>query len=120
MDALKSSAEATNCQQQLSWVRLYKKVRHLDSVSCHKLSEPDAGMVLPKPRASHSLNFVSDCLVLFGGGCEGGIVLVPSHISGFCPVFMLLSWILVLGLYCGISLVTLEFPNSYSAFCMIV
>lgn len=29
-------------------------------------------MVLPKPRASLSLNFVSDCLVLFGGGSEGG------------------------------------------------
>ena len=71
-------------------MRLYKQVRQLDSVSCHRLSDPDVGMVLPKARASHSLNFVSDCLVLFGGGCEGGIVLVPSLISSFCWDFMLL------------------------------
>ena len=95
VDALKFSAEATNCQQQLSWMRLYKQVCQLDSVSCHRLSGPDAGMVLPKPRASHSLNFVSDCLVLFGGGSEGGTVSVPSHISGFCWISMLLFWILL-------------------------
>lgn len=28
--------------------------------------------MVPSPRASHSLNFVSGCLLLFGGGCEGG------------------------------------------------
>ncbi|KAJ4826387.1 hypothetical protein Tsubulata_026129, partial [Turnera subulata] len=70
VDALKSSMKAIN--QQLVWMRIYKQVSKLDSVTCHKLSDPDAEMVLPSPRASHSLNFVSDCLVLFGGGCEGG------------------------------------------------
>ncbi|KAF2302908.1 hypothetical protein GH714_010964 [Hevea brasiliensis] len=68
VDALKSSAN----NQNLSWMRLYKQVSQLDSVTCHKLSDADPESVLPKPRASHSLNSVSDCLVLFGGGCEGG------------------------------------------------
>lgn len=40
----------------------------MDSVRCHRLSDLD----FPSARASHSLNFVSDCLVLFGGGSEGG------------------------------------------------
>ena len=69
MDVLKSS---TN-NQQFPWMRLYKQVSLLDSISCHKLTDPDSTQsLLPSPRASHSLNFVSDCLVLFGGGCEGG------------------------------------------------
>ncbi|KAG9143880.1 hypothetical protein Leryth_016086 [Lithospermum erythrorhizon] len=45
----------------------------MDTVYCHRiLSELDGDEVFPSPRASHSLNFVSGCLVLFGGGCEGG------------------------------------------------
>ncbi|XP_050104503.1 F-box/kelch-repeat protein At1g51550-like [Malus sylvestris] len=58
--------------QQLPWMRLYKQVSRVDSVYCRKLSDPDGGLGFPCPRASHSLNFVSGCLVLFGGGCEGG------------------------------------------------
>ncbi|XP_031281306.1 F-box/kelch-repeat protein At1g51550 [Pistacia vera] len=54
------------------WMWLYKQGSHLECVSCHKLSDPDVDLALPNPRASHSLNFVSNCLVLFGGGCEGG------------------------------------------------
>lgn len=68
MDALKSSVN----NQHLPWMRLYKQVSQLDSICCHKLCNPDPESVLPSARASHSLNFVSDCLVLFGGGCEGG------------------------------------------------
>ncbi|KAG6760597.1 hypothetical protein POTOM_037120 [Populus tomentosa] len=71
VDALKSSINTKN-NQQLPWMRLYKQVSQLDSVSCHKLSDQDSELMLPTPRASHCLNFVSDCLVLFGGGCEGG------------------------------------------------
>lgn len=71
MDAFKSSIN-TNNNQQLPWMRLYKQVSQLDSFSCHKLPDPDSDLMLPTPRASHSLNFVSDCLVLFGGGREGG------------------------------------------------
>ncbi|CAK7323747.1 unnamed protein product [Dovyalis caffra] len=71
VDALKSSIKTSN-NQQLPWMRIYKQVSQLDSVSCHKLSDPDGELMLPTPRASHSLNFVSDCLVLFGGGSEGG------------------------------------------------
>ncbi|GMY38390.1 F-box/kelch-repeat protein At1g51550 [Fagus crenata] len=59
-------------QQQLPWMKLYKQVFQLGSVSCHKMTYPDGEFELPSPRASHSLNFVSDCLVLFGGGSEGG------------------------------------------------
>lgn len=54
------------------WMRLYRQVTQLESLSCRNISDPDGDLVLPKPRASHSLNFVSNCLVLFGGGCEGG------------------------------------------------
>ncbi|KAE8673411.1 F-box/kelch-repeat protein [Hibiscus syriacus] len=70
VDALKSSFHAH--QQPLPWIRIYKKVSLVDTVCCYKLTEPDSDLLLPTPRASHSLNFVSGCLVLFGGGCEGG------------------------------------------------
>ncbi|XP_042498442.1 F-box/kelch-repeat protein At1g51550 [Macadamia integrifolia] len=57
--------------KHISWKKLYQQVSKFGSVYCHKLSAVDDGMC-PRPRASHSLNFVSDCLVLFGGGCDGG------------------------------------------------
>ncbi|XP_059644754.1 F-box/kelch-repeat protein At1g51550 [Cornus florida] len=71
VDALKSSPH-TKQLLQFPWNKLYQQVYQLDSVSCHRLSDSDAEEVFPRPRASHSLNFVSGCLVLFGGGCEGG------------------------------------------------
>lgn len=55
---------------ELSYRKLYEKVSMLESLSCRRLACKDGAF--PKPRASHSLNLVSDCLVLFGGGCEGG------------------------------------------------
>ncbi|GER53682.1 kelch repeat-containing F-box family protein [Striga asiatica] len=59
--------------QRHPWRELYRRVYGLDSVSCRRLrSGPDGDGILPTPRASHSLNLVSGCLVLFGGGCEGG------------------------------------------------
>lgn len=91
MDALKSSTS----YQQLPWMRLYKEVSLLDSVSCHKLSDPDGELVFPSPRASHSLNFVSDCLVLFGGGCEGGqsiFCLIGSSDSYIYSMFWMLVY----------------------------
>ncbi|KDP27703.1 hypothetical protein JCGZ_19826 [Jatropha curcas] len=66
VDALKSCIN----NQQLPWMRIYKQVSQLDSISCQKLTLSES--VGPCPRASHSLNFLSDFLVLFGGGCEGG------------------------------------------------
>ncbi|GMI93194.1 hypothetical protein like AT1G51550 [Hibiscus trionum] len=73
VDALKSSFHADEQQHPLlPWIRLYKQVSKFDSVCCYKLTNPDPDLILPTPRASHSLNFVSGCLVLFGGGCEGG------------------------------------------------
>ncbi|KAG6758728.1 hypothetical protein POTOM_039088 [Populus tomentosa] len=83
VDALKSSINTKN-NQQLPWMRLYKQVSQLDSVSCHKLSDQDSELMLPTPRASHCLNFVSDCLVLFGGGCEGGCQ--RNVYSGSCQI----------------------------------
>ncbi|XP_027344730.1 F-box/kelch-repeat protein At1g51550 [Abrus precatorius] len=62
VDALNSSNH-----HEFPWMRLYKQVSQMDFVCCHKLD-----LDFPSARASHSLNFVSDCLVLFGGGCEGG------------------------------------------------
>ncbi|CAA6662352.1 unnamed protein product [Spirodela intermedia] len=54
----------------LSWKRLYQQVAQLSSLSYTRLSSREG--IFPKPRGSHSLNFVSDCLVLYGGGCDGG------------------------------------------------
>ncbi|KAG2720762.1 hypothetical protein I3760_02G050300 [Carya illinoinensis] len=81
VDALKSSDLHFQQQQQLPWMRLYKQVFRLGSVSCHNLTYPDSELLVPRPRASHSLNFVSDCLVLFGGGCEGGRHLDDTWVS---------------------------------------
>ncbi|XP_022953698.1 F-box/kelch-repeat protein At1g51550 [Cucurbita moschata] len=71
-----ASVEALNSyhlSSHLPWMRVFKQLSRLESVRCHRLSDPDAeSSSLPGPRASHSLNFVSDCLVLFGGGCESG------------------------------------------------
>lgn len=52
------------------WKKIYEQVSQLGSVFCMRLSAK--GGDVPHPRASHSLNFISDSLVLFGGGCEGG------------------------------------------------
>ncbi|KMS97205.1 hypothetical protein BVRB_7g177570 [Beta vulgaris subsp. vulgaris] len=70
VDALKSSY--FNGGNYMPWMKLYHQVTQLGSVSCLKLIDPLSHNMLPCPRASHSLNFVSNCLVLFGGGCEGG------------------------------------------------
>ncbi|KAL8458863.1 hypothetical protein ACS0TY_036388 [Phlomoides rotata] len=63
-DALKAS-------NYVPWKELYQQVYELGSVFCRRLL-PDGDGDLPSPRASHSLNLVSGCLLLFGGGCEGG------------------------------------------------
>ncbi|KAL8043625.1 hypothetical protein ABFX02_09G128029 [Erythranthe guttata] len=72
VDSLKGS----NRLHQFPWKKLYHQVYFLDSVFCTRLlshKNPDSVLqILPCPRASHSLNLVSGCLVLFGGGCEGG------------------------------------------------
>ncbi|KZV16950.1 F-box/kelch-repeat protein-like [Dorcoceras hygrometricum] len=58
---------------QLPWKIMYRQVYQLDAVYCHRLLlGSDDEWPCPRPRASHSLNLVSGCLVLFGGGCEGG------------------------------------------------
>lgn len=57
-------------KRELSYRKLYEKVSTMASLSCRRLV--CKGGTFPKPRASHSLNLVSDWLVLFGGGCEGG------------------------------------------------
>ncbi|KAK4267708.1 hypothetical protein QN277_024453 [Acacia crassicarpa] len=72
VDALKCSSNIINNQIEFPWMRLYKQVSVLNTVYCHRLCDPISQMDFPTPRASHSLNFVSDSLVLFGGGREGG------------------------------------------------
>ncbi|KAK4427486.1 F-box/kelch-repeat protein [Sesamum alatum] len=68
--------EALKGSSNHPWKKLYQQVYLLDFVFCRRLlaeiPDPDADEILPTPRASHSLNLVSGCLVLFGGGCEGG------------------------------------------------
>lgn len=76
------SLSSNNQHRHFPWMRLYKQVSQMDSVCCHKLLVSD--LDFPAARASHSLNFVSDCLVLFGGGCEGGSF-VSLHLSSFIP-----------------------------------
>ncbi|KAH6773289.1 Kelch repeat-containing F-box family protein [Perilla frutescens var. hirtella] len=55
---------------RLPWKKLYQQVYELDSVFCRRLLAVEESV--PTSRASHSLNLVSGCLVLFGGGCTGG------------------------------------------------
>ncbi|XP_068639147.1 F-box/kelch-repeat protein At1g51550-like [Aristolochia californica] len=55
---------------RIHWKKLYQQVSQFGSVSCVRLAAQDG--ISPIPRASHSFNSVSDCLVLFGGGCAGG------------------------------------------------
>nr|GLL17875.1 F-box/kelch-repeat protein At1g51550 [Ipomoea trifida] len=70
VDSLKPFLET---KQGISWKNIYHQIHQLDSLCCSRiLSNPQTEELLPRPRASHSLNFVSNCLVLFGGGCEGG------------------------------------------------
>ena len=69
VDALLSSLPFQE-RRRVPWKRLYREVSQLGSLSCSKMLSKDD--IFFWPRASHSLNFVSDCLVLFGGGCEGG------------------------------------------------
>lgn len=92
VDSLKSSNLRFQ-HQQLPWMRLYKQVSQLDSVSLHNLAYPGTELALPRPRASHSLNFVSDYLVLFGGGCEGGRHLDDSWVAYIGKDFQkMLNW----------------------------
>ncbi|KAI3841268.1 hypothetical protein MKW98_007749 [Papaver atlanticum] len=76
VDALSSSPP----EHQLSWKKLYQLVTQMGSVNCIRLSYFDDTSAFPRPRASHSINFVSDCLVLFGGGCEG-VHLAGRHLD---------------------------------------
>lgn len=83
MDAFKVSCSCRRRfqNQSLPWMKLYKSVCGLESIYCRKLSDPDGDFACPNPRASHSLNFVSECLVLYGGGCEGGQFLLLMNLS---------------------------------------
>lgn len=71
-DGSVNAVKSSNPRQIVPWMRLYKQLFKFDCVSCRLLSDPDVDLSLPDPRAVHSLNFVSNCLVLFGGACEEG------------------------------------------------
>ncbi|KAJ4867215.1 F-box/kelch-repeat protein [Raphanus sativus] len=60
-----SSAESVKSSSSSTWMNLKPRRDDDDDVS-------SSSLLLPLPRASHSLNFVTDYLVLFGGGREGG------------------------------------------------
>ncbi|XP_051148052.1 F-box/kelch-repeat protein At1g51550 [Andrographis paniculata] len=71
--------DALNASIRLPWKKVYQHVCQSDSLYCYRLladcpsPSPDGHQaLLPTPRASHSLNIVSGCLLLFGGGCDGG------------------------------------------------
>lgn len=79
VDVLKSSSSSSSSSSSrdgFSWMMMFQRVYTMDSVCCRKISDPDdddeVSSSFPMPRASHSLNFVNDHLVLFGGGCQGG------------------------------------------------
>lgn len=76
VDALKFSSSSSS-RDGFSWMMMFQRVYKMDSVCCQRILNPDGGddeasSLFPIPRASHSLNFVNDHLVLFGGGCQGG------------------------------------------------
>ncbi|KAD4889446.1 hypothetical protein R6Q59_037197 [Mikania micrantha] len=68
VDTIITASSPSSSSSSLDWNRLYQRLRNLDRVSCFELTDTFG----PSPRASHSLNFFSGCLLLFGGGCEGG------------------------------------------------
>ncbi|PKU69892.1 F-box/kelch-repeat protein At1g51550 [Dendrobium catenatum] len=93
VDALVASLSAQD-RREYSWKRLYYRVSQAGLLSCRRLLTKDG--ISPRPRASHSLNFVSDCLVLFGGGCEGGRHLDDTWVAQIGNGFdRVLSWKLV-------------------------
>ncbi|KAL3528498.1 hypothetical protein ACH5RR_007820 [Cinchona calisaya] len=75
-DLIKAAAPAAAASSHhdpiFPWKKLYRQLHQFDSVYCRRLVAAPDPQSLPCARASHSLNFVSGCLVLFGGGCEGG------------------------------------------------
>ncbi|KAJ1698017.1 hypothetical protein LUZ63_006529 [Rhynchospora breviuscula] len=81
-----------NERREFSYRKLYEKVSMLGSLSCRRLI--CKGDAFPKPRASHSLNLVSDWLVLFGGGCEGGRHLDDTWVAyvGSSRTIPMLTW----------------------------
>lgn len=79
-----NSVDGLRESRTASWKSLYQQLSQLGSVSCSRLLAVDG--IFPRPRASHSLNFVSDCLVLFGGGCEGGQLIFLCSMGLFCVV----------------------------------
>ncbi|RWW05785.1 hypothetical protein GW17_00030923 [Ensete ventricosum] len=91
VDALVSSLSQQE-RQPLSWKRLYAQISRLSSLSCRRLSSKSGAF--PNPRASHSLNFISDWLVLFGGGCEGGR---PFSASGLTCRHLDDTWVAYIG-----------------------
>ncbi|KAL8136949.1 hypothetical protein V2J09_002950 [Rumex salicifolius] len=96
VDAIKSSytaAAKSKRLQRIPWMKMYKQVSQLGNVSCSKLicSVGDDELV-PNPRASHSLNFVADCLVLFGGGCDGGRHLDDTWVAYTDETKKVLKW----------------------------
>lgn len=90
VDALAASFSFHD-RRDFSWNRLYQRVFQAGLLSSRRLLTKDE--ISPRSRASHSLNFISDSLVLFGGGCEGGRHLDDTWVaqvgSGFNRV---LSW----------------------------
>lgn len=84
VDAFVTSVSSDD-RREISWKRLYHRVSQAGFLSCRRLLVKDG--ISPRPRASHSLNFVSDCLVLFGGGCEGGQCWILS--IAFSGLFLL-------------------------------
>ncbi|KAK9066132.1 hypothetical protein SSX86_013453 [Deinandra increscens subsp. villosa] len=69
---IRSSSSSSSSSPPPDWNRLYQRLRNLDRVSCFNLLTGTGTGHTPTPRASHSLNFFSGCLLLFGGGCDGG------------------------------------------------
>ncbi|KAG0476579.1 hypothetical protein HPP92_012952 [Vanilla planifolia] len=69
VDALLDSLSSHE-RREVCWKRLYQRISQVNLLSCKRLFNRDGNF--PTPRASQSLNFVSDCLILFGGGSQGG------------------------------------------------
>ncbi|OUZ99206.1 hypothetical protein BVC80_8967g10 [Macleaya cordata] len=92
VDALLASPSEEMKKQNLSWKKLYQQVSQMGSVNCIRLSGFVDSLTFPRPRASHSLNFVSDCLVLFGGGCDGGRHLDDTWVAYIGNEFRRILW----------------------------
>lgn len=63
-------------QNRVGWKCLYRQMLVLGGASWRRVRQGD---VRPPARASHSVNFLAGNVVVYGGGCAGGKILLSTR-----------------------------------------